>query len=109
MKDYYKARQEVKGLMVATLEQDLLNKSGQKRSSKTLREAVEARTEELLGRFEEIAFTKIVQTEFRNSRPGFWIGVGQSLLGSVLLFVLLAVFALVLYGMKVNPFELLTR
>ena len=104
-KDYASTRAEILDLVYLSLHAQV--KEELKGSSKTKKFEVPAafnaynleRSEALLNRFESMAKRKLYGP--------FWYGVGQSVLGSILVFLLLGLLAIILYGATQNPFRML--
>ena len=100
-KKYHKARKEILGLLEDSLTSTTRRDVGDLDIPASIVAIVEQRAEELLINFEEI---------IRKRRFGpFWFGVSQSIVGSILLFLVLGVLAFIISGSKQNPLDMLSN
>ena len=97
---YNKTRAELKHFVVKDLEQSFMEEGKVDELSEDFVAYIESRSNELLDSFEEYC-------NKRAEAKLFWLGVAQSVLGTLFSFVILALFAMALTGFQVNPFELL--
>lgn len=97
MSDYHNARHELRTMIDSQLRQ-AVGANGQPEIPE-FNEMIALKTDQLLDAFERLAND--------HSRASFWRGVLQSLLGSLLVLILIALGALVTYGSKQNPFRIL--
>lgn len=99
-KEYHSARSEIKSLINVSLKAEAIQLTGVKKVPETLDTLFDEKSEALLYKFEDIVNKK---------RFGpFWFGVWQSVVGSLIVFLVLGLLALILYGFKQNPFQMLT-
>jgi hypothetical protein len=98
--NYHQARAELRKLIVTALETELGKTESLESIPPSFQPMLDAKGDELLDQFEG-------QCD-RRGKSSFWRGVFQSLVGTALGFVLLALAAMILTGFRVNPFELLS-
>ncbi len=98
MSKYHAARHELKSLVTYSLRRRLTVDLGDD-PQPDIDDLIDIKTDQMLDSFEILAA--------RNNRTDFWRGVLQSGLAAVLVFILIAIAALVTYGSKQNPFQIL--
>ena len=98
------ARNEIKNFIKDSLTNKLSGEIG-RNSGEDLSKVVEENTEVLLSKYEDSLLAEKVSEKIKALKPGFFVGVWQSLLGSICMFVVIGLCVIILIGFNFDFFE----